>query len=230
MSSSRNAVLEQRVKAAQMSLGISSDPIYAMVERMIETEGLRGDVLDYGAGAGHLTQRLLGLKRFTTITAADIMPIPAEFAGRTHWIEQDLNLALSADDGSFDVVIAAEVIEHLENPRFMIREIWRLLRAGGTAIITTPNNETWRAMLALLGRGHFVAFSDSCYPAHITALLRKDFVRMLKEVGFAPPGFYFSNQGSIPLKPAVTWQQVSFGLLRGLRFSDNILVTATKPE
>lgn len=77
----------------------------------------------------------MALQRFETVTAADIMPAPAELAGRTKWIDQDLNLPISAHDGTFDIVVAAEVIEHLENPRFVTREIYRVLRPGGTDII-----------------------------------------------------------------------------------------------
>ncbi len=229
MDSPLNIVLDHRLKAAQMSEGRSSDPIYAMIQRLIEAKDLTGDILDYGAGVGHLTEQLLALHRFKTVTAADIMPVPAEFAGRAKWIEQDLNLPISAHDDAFDVVVAAEVIEHLENPRFVIREFYRVLRPGGVAIITTPNNESWRSILALVMRGHHVAFSDTCYPAHITALLRRDFTRILMESGFHPPEFHVTNHGGIPAMPATTWQEVSFGILRGLRFSDNILLAAEKP-
>ncbi len=43
-------------------------------------------------------------------------------------------------DGTFDVVIAAEIIEHLAlNPVWALAEIHRILRPGGRLIITTPN-------------------------------------------------------------------------------------------
>lgn len=40
---------------------------------------------------------------------------------------------------SADVVVSSEVIEHLRDPQRLLREIWRLLTPGGTAIVTTPN-------------------------------------------------------------------------------------------
>src|SRR5207249_2308994 len=108
---------------------------------------------------------------------------------------------------------------------FMVRELYRLLRPGGTAIVSTPNNqrqdgspalivwgtaivstpnnESWRSILALLGRGHFVAFIENCYPAHITALLRMDITRIFLEAKFQSPRFYFTDYGGIPKSPSV---------------------------
>ncbi len=216
--------------AAEATRGISSDSIYRAVQRVIVDRDLRGKALDFGAGAGQLTRELLAMDRFAQVSAADIMPAPPEFAGKIEWIQQDLNLPLENHDAAFDVVISAEVIEHLENPRSMMRDLYRLVRPGGTVIVTTPNNESWRALLALLFRGHFVSFGDTAYPAHIVALLRKDFERIFREAKFDTPEFHFNDDGGLPRLPSVTWQSVSFGLLRGLRFSDTVIAVATKPR
>jgi SAM-dependent methyltransferase len=154
---------------------------------------------------------------------------PADLAGRLQWIQQDLSQSLPNREAEFDVVIAAEIIEHLENPRFTVREIFRVLKDGGWAIITTPNNESLRALLALVLRGHYVAFTDTSYPAHITALLRKDLTRIFREAGFSEPAFSFNGEGSVPGVPSLKWQGLSLGLLRGLRFCDNIVAVAQKP-
>jgi len=224
------AILEHRAKAAQLSKGTSGDAIYALIERVIVERGLNGKILDYGAGVGQFTRRLLALERFQSVCATDIMRVPVDLIGQVEWIEQDLNAPLPGREDTFDVVVAPEVIEHLENPRFMIREIFRILRPGGTAIVTTPNNESWRSLIALLVRGHFTEFGESGYPAHITALLRKDFVRIFQEASFPAPDFCYTNSGGVPGHPTVvSWQQISFGLLKGRRYSDNILAIATKP-
>ena len=73
-----------------------------------------------------------------------------------------------------------------------------------------------------------MAFDDSCYPAHITALLHKDLARILSEAGFSNVRFQFTNFGDVPKLALVSWQQVSFGLLKGRRFSDNVIATAVK--
>ena len=194
----------------------------------MEEFNLHGSVLDFGAGTGSLTRHLSQSTRFTNVAAADLMPKPAELDAIT-WILADLNEPLPAASESFDSVIAAEVIEHLENPRAMAREIFRLLRPSGTAIVSTPNNESWRSLLSLFVRGHHVAFCNGSYPAHITALLRKDLERIFIEAGFEPPAFRFTNCGGLPGKPTTSWQQASGGLLKGLRFSDNIIAICRKP-
>lgn len=228
MNSPPDSISWHRQHAAEASGGISSEKIYSSIERIIAKNGLHGSVLDYGAGVGNLTRRLLRLGRFDRVAAADILKVPPDLAGNVEWIEQDLNLSIANHDAQFDVIIAAEVIEHLENPRLMIRELFRLLRPAGTAIVSTPNNESWRSILALIVRGHFVSFTDTSYPAHITALVRKDLSRIFLEANFERPVFCFTDEGGLPAKPNITWQAVSFGLLRGLRFSDNVIAFAKK--
>ncbi len=228
MNPASDELLLQRTHAAELSGGISSNVIYAAIERVIAARNLRGAVLDYGAGVGDLTRRLVGLDRFASVSAADILPRPAGFDG-VNWIEQDLNEPMQGYDGAFDTVIAAEVIEHLENPRFTVRELARLLKPGGTVVASTPNNESWRSFVALLIRGHYAGFGELSYPAHITALLRKDLARIFQESKLEAPQFYFTDNGGIPGKPNVAWQKVSFGMLRGLRFSDNVIAVAKKP-
>jgi 2-polyprenyl-3-methyl-5-hydroxy-6-metoxy-1,4-benzoquinol methylase len=122
------------------------------------------------------------------------------------------------------------LIEHLENPRQVAREWYRILKPGSTLILSTPNNESIRSLLALMVRGHYAAFGDDSYPAHITALLRLDVLRILREAGFSDVRFRFTNSGGVPKLPRANWQQVSFGLLKGCRFSDNLIATAVKPS
>jgi len=211
-----------------MSGGTSSDIIYGTILQTVAELNLQGSVLDFGAGMGSLTKQLLDSRRFASVSAADLMQQPSGL-NQVQWITGDLNNPLSVSDSSFDVVIAAEVIEHLENPRAMARELFRILRAGGAAIISTPNNESWRALISLVLRGHYVEFCAGSYPAHITALVRKDLERIFLEAGFEAPRFRYTDHGGIPGKPTTSWQTISGGALKGLRFSDNIIAVCRKP-
>lgn len=218
-----------RQHSAQASGGTSGDYIYNMFELALREHGAVGKVLDYGAGIGGLSRRLFGMRMFESVTSVDIMPAPDGLELVGDWHSQDLNEPTAFSNGSFDVIVSAEVIEHLENPRAVVREWFRLLKSGGLLLFSTPNNESLRSILALVCRGHYAAFGDASYPAHITPLLRKDIERILQEAGFQAPRFFFSDCGTIPRLRQITWQRVSWGGLAGLRFSDNVLSVARKP-
>lgn len=224
------ALYQQRKQAAEFSAGISSEAIHACFESALVTQAASGAVLDWGAGRGLLTQRLLTLNRFESIAAVDIQSRPSSLDSSIQWIETDLNQPINLEPQCFDVIVSAEVIEHLENPRATTREWFRLLKPGGLLIFSTPNNESWRALLALMLRGHFVDFGDLSYPAHITALVRKDITRILCEAGFDLPQFLFTNVGKIPRLPHYHWQCLPTVSLGGLRFSDNLLTITQKSQ
>ena len=106
-----------------------------------------------------------------------------------------LPISTNFNDGSWDVIVSAEVIEHLENPRATVREWARLLKPGGLLVFSTPNNESLRSIMSLIFRGHYADFSDSSYPAHITPLLRKDIERIMQEARCGSTKVYFTNNG-----------------------------------
>jgi len=210
-----------RRRASELSGGISSEPIKSMVLERLAAEGARGSLLDFGAGRGELLVRLHELGSFERLAGIDLFERPVDLPSSIAWHRQDLNEEVQIDR-TFDAVVCSETIEHLENPRHVFRSLRRLLRPGGLLVLTTPNQESIRSYAGLIFAGHFTQFLGACYPAHITALVRLDLRRLAGEVGFTPPVFHYTNAGSIPKLTSIQWQSISFGLLRGRLFSDNL--------
>ena len=67
------------------------------------------------------------------------------------------------DDGYFSTVLCCELIEHLpSDPMHMMGEINRILKPGGTLLLTTPNIASARAVSAILQ-----GFHPMLFPAYI---------------------------------------------------------------
>lgn len=100
------------------------------------------DVLDIGCGMGQLSERLQ--MRARRVYALDLSYGMLSYV-RTHLagdiIEPLLGntLFLPFPDGSLDVVVSSETIEHVPDPQGMLREMKRVVRTGGVIGISTPN-------------------------------------------------------------------------------------------
>lgn len=225
----RDSLASHRLRAAELSKGVSGYPVRDMALRLVEPYRTSGSLLDYGAGVGDLLKEIHGLGWFDHLAGADIMPRPASLPEEIGWWQNDLNDPL-VDSDRFDVVLSTEVVEHLENPRAMMREIAGFLKPGGVVVMTTPNQESIRSLCSLVFGGHYAAFRGASYPAHITALLQLDLERIAIEAGFNQIEFHHTGHGRLPKVCSVTWQQVSFGWLSGRRFSDNVAMTAVRAD
>lgn len=228
--SSESSLHRRRTQAALASGGTSSERIVDVAVSVTGTVLPGARLLEFGAGTGNLLRRLIAAGCQAELTGADILPRPSWLPDHVTWIQADLNQNLLLPPNSFDLIISTEVVEHLENPRAVVREFARLLRPGGRVVLTTPNQESLRSLLSLLVTGHFVAFQDSCYPAHITALLCTDLRRIFGEAGFEDIKFSFTDYGGIPKCPRITWQQITLGVLKGRWFSDNVVLQARLAE
>jgi len=218
---------ESRKHASQLSGGTSGSVIKTLVRRLLDDENAGGSLLDYGAGKGELLAALAGTGQFSSLAGMDLFPPPDGLPEGIAWHQQDLNDVVATKE-LFDTVICSETIEHLENPRHTFRSLAGLLKPGGLLVLTMPNQESIRAYAGLCWSGHFIHFVGASYPAHITALLRLDLKRLCQEVGLTPRRFRYSGSGSPPKMTFTSWQRLSFGLLRGRLYSDNIGMAARR--
>lgn len=90
---------------------------------------VHGDVLDFGGGGGK--QKALVSQRAATYTSIDIDP-----AVRPDIVGDVLNPPIP--DASYDTIVSNQVMEHVQEPWVMIEQIARILRPGGTCILSAP--------------------------------------------------------------------------------------------
>lgn len=99
--------------------------------------------LAVGIYPGHLAlimQKLFGLSLtgISTTTTELFMRLMKEHSVEIFSTDIEKH-KLPFGDGSFEVVLAAELIEHLYNPHNLVSEVWRVLSPGGFFVVTTPN-------------------------------------------------------------------------------------------
>ena len=215
-------LLEARRAAACASEGRSEDAILRMIGSAVGSAGRRFPfAVDIGCGRGDLWPSLSPfVDRYIGCDLLRYDEFPADVELRL----ADLNGRFPFEDATADLVVSAETIEHLENPRAFLREVARIAKAGALVVVTTPNQLSLLSKACLLLKNRFAGFQAVQYPAHITALLESDLLLVAAEVGLAQPRIVYSDSGRIP-GTARHWP----GQLRGRTFSDNIALVATKP-
>lgn len=105
----------------------------------------RGRVLDAGCGEGY-GAAMLATAGADRVHAVDYDPAAVAHLHRRYGeiptVQGNL-VQLGYADGSFDLVVSMQTIEHLwEQPRF-VTECARVLRPGGTLVLSTPNRLTF---------------------------------------------------------------------------------------
>lgn len=94
-------------------------------------------ILDIGCGTGAMSARL---GQWGAVVSADFSPLALQFSRRRnlpHLVGADAT-RLPFACGRFDVLVAMDMLEHLEDDRRALSEFYRVLRPGGIVIATVP--------------------------------------------------------------------------------------------
>jgi SAM-dependent methyltransferase len=142
-------------------------------------------VLDLAAGTGAMSLRMKD--QGYEVTATDYVTENFRLHGDVPFVTGDLNGdALVMPDSKFDVIMASEIIEHLENPRHFARLCGGLLRPGGVVIVSSPNIDSTSSILLNLQTGRHAWFSEFNYrvDGHITPMGQWQIGKCFGEAGF----------------------------------------------
>ncbi len=120
-------------------------------------------IVDVGAGEGLFTSwlgerlRARGVAPATVLRACDLFPDQYRYPD-VPCDRVDVGMRLPYADASFDVACSIEVVEHLEDQFHFLRELHRVLRPGGRALVTTPNLLNINSRLRFLRAGFWLLF------------------------------------------------------------------------
>ena len=112
------------------------------------------ECLDIGCGGGLLSERIARLGASVTgidITqnSIDIAKMHASNSGlNINYINTDVSLFIKNNLKKFDLVVASEVVEHLDNRSLFFEETSKLLKNKGILILTTINKTAMSLLFA----------------------------------------------------------------------------------
>lgn len=140
-----------------------------------------GVILDAGCGEGITLEKICRAFKDRRVIGLDVLDenislcqkhgLPARKGDLYH---------LEIPEGSVDCCVLSEVIEHLEDPETVLREIRRILKPGGRLILVFPNDPIFK-----LARLMALKFKEAFYdPGHLRQWTPRDMRRQLENLKF----------------------------------------------
>ncbi|ABR47904.1 Methyltransferase type 11 [Alkaliphilus metalliredigens QYMF] len=134
----------------------------------------KGRVLDIACGVGYGSPILIRHNpQIDELVGIDISPEAIDYAKQhyrfletSYYVDDALNKNLYKTYGTFDTIVSFETIEHLEEDEVFVKNLYNLLKPGGTLIISTP-----------FGRGKDQPCAS---PFHVYQYKEEEFIDVLK--------------------------------------------------
>jgi methionine biosynthesis protein MetW len=188
-------------------------------------------ILDVGCSSGALGEALKA-RQGAEVVGIELDPVYAADArarlDRVICTDVEVLAAGARELGSFDCVIAADVLEHLRDPWTVLSALAGRLRPGGTAVVSLPNVRYWETFRALGLRGRWPRRDEGIFDrTHLRWFALADARELLEQAGLrvtevapqyrlrpsdwrsAPQGARFART---PLAPFFVFQYVLAGV------------------
>lgn len=182
------------------SLAMESAPGTAeTIIQMLQKTGMEGaKILDFGCGQ-HQSQYLK--KMGFNVHSCDILDM-----GTSNFTKIDpADAVLPFSDGQFDIVIASEVLEHVESPWEILKELARVSRRH--IIITTPNPASIKSRKQFATSGFLYWFAPDNFEYHMSPIFWWQVELFCKRYNFQLTGTSSNHQA---FKLSDGGQQIKF--------------------
>lgn len=189
--------------------------------------GPRKRVLEIGCSTGYLSEAMA--RQGCRVTGVEIDPVAGEEAKRH--CEQVLigdieTLDLSALGSGYEVLMLADVLEHLRDPVTALKRLAPLLAPGGYAVISVPNVGNWGMRLALLaGRWEYTE-RGILDRTHLRFFTLRTIVRAVRDAGYSLRNLDASSP--VPFNPPFLISRLAHavGKLRPSFFAYQFIIVA----
>lgn len=151
---------------------------HAQILSMVGPEARR--VLDVGCGQGELGRKLM--ERGHHVVGIDAYPPKVQL---DEFIRADLSQGLPLDRATepFDVIVLADVLEHMAEPRQLIDDALGWLRPGGKLLVSLPNAVHWSVRAQVLWGRFDYANKGILDRGHLRFLTQASAQRLFEEAG-----------------------------------------------
>jgi 2-polyprenyl-3-methyl-5-hydroxy-6-metoxy-1,4-benzoquinol methylase len=147
----------------------------------------KGKLLDLGCSSGLLSE--LARDRGHYVTGVDLLALDGIEDRVDEFFQANLDTGLPDEvlqGGPYDIVIAADILEHIRDPEMVLRQVSKLLSPGGVLISSVPNFGHWYAR-ARVASGFFDYDQRGILDeTHVRFFNRRILARTLKGAGFRP--------------------------------------------
>ena len=148
----------------------------------------RPKVLDLGCASGRLGEALKARGIASVVDGVELNePAAAEARSRLDrvWVADLAVFDWSETSCDYDVIVAADVLEHLADPWQTLRDLRSCLATGGSIVASIPNVRYWKVMWNLLVRGEFRYVDEGILDrTHLRFFTRRSIERLFPEAGW----------------------------------------------